>query len=96
MVDKIEIKLIDYELIIESNICYINNKTIPLKEEDIDNIIRIIRNWNNNYTNKKVIGENNDYIYIYKNNKKYSYTFKNEYPKDIDNLTSYIGDMYAR
>lgn len=96
MIDKIEIKLMNYKLILENQKCYINNKDIKLNDEDIDNIIRIIRNWNNNYTNNKVIGENHDYIYIYKNNHKHSYLFNNNYPSDINNLISYIGDMYVR
>ena len=96
MIDKIEIKLMNYELVIKENTCYINNKSIKLNKEDMENIIRIIRNWTHEYTNNKIIGENHDYINIYEDNKKYSYAFHNNYPTDMDNLISYIGDMYAR
>lgn len=96
MIDKIEIKLMNYELIIENKTCHINDKNVILNDYDIDNIIRIIRNWNKEYTNNKIIGENHDYIFIYENNKKYSYLFNNNYPTNINNLVSYIGDMYDR
>lgn len=96
MIDKIEIKLMNYELVIKENTCCINNKSIKLNKDDMENIIRIIRNWTHEYTNNKIIGESHDYINIYEDNKKYSYVFHNNYPTDMDNLISYIGDMYAR
>ena len=77
-------------------VIFINNKSIKLNKDDMENIIRIIRNWTHEYTNNKIIGESHDYINIYEDNKKYSYVFHNNYPTDMDNLISYIGDMYAR
>lgn len=96
MINKMEIKLVNYVVIIENETCYINNKEIKLNDNDIDNIIRIIRNWNSKYTNKEIISEKIDYINIFENNKKYTYLFDGNYPIDINKLIFYIGDMYAR
>lgn len=93
MINKVEIKLMDYYLIINNNKCQINDKEIIINTKDIDNIIRIIRSWKNLYINNKVIGENKDYIII---NDKYKYIFNNNYPDNINVLVSYIGDMYDR
>ena len=49
MINKIEIKLMNYIVFIKNDICIINNKTINLKKEDIDNMIRMIRNWKELY-----------------------------------------------
>ena len=96
MINKIEIKLMNYIVFIKNDICIINNKTINLKKEDIDNMIRMIRNWKELYTNHQIIGENHDYINIYENNNKYEYIFHNSYPKDIECLVNYLGEMYER
>ena len=45
MIKRIEMVLPNYEVIIEENKGLINNMEIQIKDEDIKDIIRIIRNW---------------------------------------------------
>lgn len=96
MINNIEINIQNYNLIIDNNHCIINNTPIPIKTIDIDNIIGIIRNWNPNYYNNKIIGEDNYFIKIHYNNKINIYKFKNDYPSNFKELTNYVGEMYDR
>ena len=80
----------------DSNICIINNKNCVLKSDDIDNIIRIIRNWDYDYSNNKIIGEVHYMIKIVYDNREYRYKFDNAFPDNFLELVNYIGGIYER
>ena len=96
MIDRIEIYLPGYIGILSQENAIINNKNISINEEDIENIIRIIRSWNKNYI-AKYLDKNTYRIRLYSDNKMLSeYYFNNLFPDDFDDLIRVIGDIYDR
>ena len=66
MINIIDMYLPNYKVIIKNNYAYINDKTLLLKEEDKENIIREIRAWKEEYRGK-ALEETEYYIRIYNN-----------------------------
>ena len=98
MIRKIEMIISNFNVLIdkENNNCIINDRECVLKSDDIDNIIRIIRNWDYNYINNKIIGENHNMINIICNDNEYKYRFDNAFPDNFRDLVDYIGGIYDR
>ena len=96
MIDRIEMDVFNYKVLIENDKCVINEMVCILENDDIDNIIRIIRNWKYEYRNNTIIGENHYFINIMSEGKEYVYNFDNEFPDDFKTLVDYIGGIYAR
>ena len=97
MISRIEMFISGYNVLIENNRkCVINDKECVLKSDDIDNIIRIIRNWDYDYSNNKIIGEVHYMIKIVYDNHEYRYKFDNAFPDNFLELVNYIGGIYER
>ena len=68
MITRIEMLLNSYKILIKKETnqyyCQINDKNCILSDEDIDNLIRIIRNWEHTYQNNNLIERNINYIKI--------------------------------
>ena len=98
MIEKIEMNINNFNVLIdkEHNKCIINDKECEIKSDDIDNIIRIIRNWDYSYINNKVIGESHYIIKIICDDNEYKYRFDNAFPDNFLELVRYIGGIYER
>ena len=91
-----EIDIINYKILIEDDRCIINDKICKLDDSDINNIIRIIRDWDYLYRDDKVIGDNQSFIKVFSEDKEYVYKFYNTFPDDFNRLVDYIGGIYDR
>ena len=97
MISRIEMFISGYNVLIENNRkCFINDKECILKSDDIDNIVRIIRNWKYCYNNSKLFGESHYIIKVICANEEVIYKFNNDFPDNFLELVRYIGGMYAR
>lgn len=95
MVEKIKINIPNYIVDIDKDKCIINDKEIYINKEDIDGIIRIIRNWKNEY--RGFIPSGNEYnIVINSDGKEYIYKFINAFPDDFFILNTFLGGLYDR
>lgn len=96
MINKIEMYLPNYNVIIDNNNAYINDKTLLLNEEDIDNIIREIRAWKEEYK-KNALEESDYYIRLYNNDELVkAHLFHGSFPENFNNLLEIVGDLYDR
>jgi hypothetical protein len=96
MIDKIEMCLPNYILVIKNNICIINDKNVYIDNNTIDDILGIIRLWKDKYGNNP-LRNNNYYIRIYSNDEVINdYSFNGSYPKNFKNLLDLVGDIYDR
>ena len=94
MVKSIELLLPFYKAIICEGESIINDKKVNVTKNDIDEIVRIIRDWDTEYRNTfsqdiytiKVITDKGEYVY----------KFLNAFPDDYYLLEKFIGDLYAR
>lgn len=96
MIERIEMDIFSYKVLIENNKCVINNKLCNLLDDDISNIIRIIRDWKYEYRDNTIIGENHYFIRIISEGFEYIYNFYSNFPGDFKTLVDYIGGIYAR
>ena len=98
MLNIIDMDIDGYHVFIDNDNsrCIINDKLCKLKEDDVGNIIRIIRNWDDVYINNKIIGENHYSIRIVCDGEEYCYRFYNEFPSNFLELVCYIGGLYDR
>lgn len=94
MVKKIEIDIPGYNAIINNKLCLINGKKIITKENDINNIIRIIRTWKTEYKNK--FSEDIFTIKVITDTEEVLYKFNSEFPKDFNLLEKCMENIYDR
>lgn len=90
----IEMMLPNYVVFINKNNCTINDKKIKISDEDIDNIIRIIRYWDNIYQSDILDGR--EYFISIRSNHEIMYRFRNKFPSDFNLLINYLGGLYDR
>jgi len=97
MVNRIEMELPGYKVSINDGICIINNQKIKITKEDVDNIIRTIRTWDNIYKSNSITEEvYNIYLYDNEDNLLDEFLFEGNYPSLFSNLLELIGELYAR
>ncbi len=96
MINKIEMYLPNYNVIIDDNNAYINDKTLLLNAEDIENIIREIRAWKEDYK-KNALEESDYYIRLYNNDELVkAHLFHDSFPENFKNVVDIVGDLYDR
>lgn len=74
----------------------INGKQVLLNEDDINNLLRIIRYWHNEYRNDKIISKENYFITINTDDEEETINFNGSYPDDLYILLDFLGDLYDR
>jgi len=94
MIKRIEMVLPNYEVIIEENKGLINNMEIHIKDEDIKDIIRIIRNWKKEYKSKTI--DNMYSIRVISDSEETVYKFIDDFPDDYYLLEELLGVLYDR
>ncbi len=94
MVKKIEIDIPGYNAIINDKLCLINGKKIIINENDINDIIRIIRTWKTEYKNK--FSEDIFTIKVITDTEEVLYKFNSEFPKDFYLLEKCMENIYDR
>ena len=97
MIYKIEMLIPSYKVSIIGNKGIINNKEVPITEEDIDSIARDIRLWKPSYKGNHIV-DTVHYIYLYdeNDNKIGSFTFDGDYPDDFHNLVDTVRVLYDK
>ena len=93
MIEIIEMHLPNYEIQISNNDALINGKKIKLNDDDIKNIIRIIRMWKPSYNNG--VEKEKYYIYLKTNKEESKISFISSFPDDFYHLTDFLGVLYA-
>ena len=74
----------------------INDKQVLLNEDDINNLLRIIRYWHNEYRNDKFISKEEYFITINTDDEEETINFNGSYPDDLYILLDFLGDLYDR
>ena len=74
----------------------INDKQVLLNEDDINNLLRIIRYWHNEYRNDKIISKEEYFITINTDGEEETINFNGSYPDDLYILLDFLGDLYDR
>ena len=74
----------------------INDKQVLLNEDDINNLLRIIRYWHNEYRNDKIISKEEYFITINTDDEEETINFNGSYPDDLYILLDFLGDLYDR
>ena len=74
----------------------INGKQVLLNEDDINNLLRIIRYWHNEYRNDKIISKEKYFITINTDDEEETINFNGSYPDDLYILLDFLGDLYDR
>ena len=94
MIKEIEMFLPNYMVKISNDVCTINDKEIPISGEEIDDIIRILRDWKYIYSSLIPSGEH--YYILIKSSKSYEYKFQNSFPDNFSELEDLLGELYAK
>lgn len=94
MVKRIEIDIPKWKAIIVEGESLINDKNILLDGSNMQDIIRIIRNWNNEYVSNFI--EEIYSIKIILDNGEDIFKFYNRFPKDFYKLNEYLEELYER
>jgi len=97
MINKIEMIIPNYNVSIIGDKGIINNKEVPITEDDIDSIARDIRLWKSTYKGSHLV-DTVHYIYLYdeNDNKIGSFTFDGDYPDDFHNLVDTVRVLYDK
>lgn len=77
----------------KNNLITINNKTKEISEEKINDLIRIIRTWKNEYKNKKKIDSETFKIIINSNTETETITGNGDYPDNYNTFKEWIDDI---
>ena len=96
MIEKLEMHLPNYEVQISNTNSFINGRKIIINDEDIRNIIRIIRLWKNLYKDVNGLDKEKYYIYIKTDKEETFINFISNFPADFSHLTAFLGDLYVR
>jgi hypothetical protein len=94
MVDKIEIMIPNYSAIINEGKSFINDREVEVKENDIEEIVRIIRDWKQEY--KARFAEDIYTIRVFAEDEEVTYRFYSAFPDDFYLLVDYLGVLYDR
>ena len=77
------------------NICYKNNKEYKVTNEFLENIIRTIRTWKNEYGNHSNLIDSEEFnIIIETKDTKETYHGKGLYPENYDYLKNLLGELH--
>lgn len=90
----IDNKNIDIYIDIVRKIIITNNKEQKITEEKIDELIRIIRTWDNVYNNKNIIDAESFFIKVDTNEGIEIIKGSGEYPDNYILLKEWISDFY--
>ena len=94
MIKKIEIKIPNYTAIIKKGKSFINDCEIDVNKTDIDEMVRIIRDWKEEY--KARFAEDIYTVRIITDKEDVTYRFYNAFPDDFNLLVDYLGVLYDR
>ena len=83
---------INFLLIYENNICYLNDKKYIVNKEWKDNLIRIIRTWKNEYGTKSGI-DLEEFTITITSDKKELIHGKGIFPTNYNSLIEILGDL---
>lgn len=94
MINRIEIDIPNWKAIIVDGESIINDKIINLNNKNIQDIVRIIRNWNNEYKDNYELNIHS--IRVITDDFEEVYRFYNKYPNNFINLIKYLEELYDR
>ena len=83
-------------IIYPRNICYINRKKYILSQEYLEELIRIIRTWENEYGNSKNIDDEEFQIIIKTKKEQEIFHGKGKYPENYICFKDLIGGIYVK
>jgi len=97
-VNKIDIYLNELYVVIDllGKYIEINNNRIDINCNDINNLFKIIRLWNNKYVDNNIIDSEEFKINIYSSDGIEVIYGKGKYPNNYNELKDWVGGMYAR
>ena len=72
----------------------VDNNTITIDDEKVENLIRIIRTWKNTSLNSNIIDDENYIIKIISNNGEEIIKGKANSTKDYEMFKNWLGDLY--
>ena len=96
MIEKLEMHLPNYEVQINNSDALINGKKIRINDNDIINLIRIIRMWKTSYENDNNLEKEKYYIFLKTDKEETIFNFISSFPNDFYHLTNFLGDLYVR
>ena len=96
MIEKLEMHLPNYEVQINNSAALINGKKIRINDNDIINLLRIIRMWKTNYEDDNNIEKEKYYIFLKTDKEETIFNFISSFPDDFYHLTNFLGDLYVR
>ena len=83
-------------IIYPRKICYINRKKYILSKEYLEELIRIIRTWENEYISNKNIDDEEFQIVIKTENDQEIFHGKGKYPENYACFKDLIGGIYVK
>ena len=88
---------IEFNILIDviNKIIILNNKQKEITDEKINELLRIIRTWENSYQSNNIIDGEEFLIKINTDNKTEIIKGKGKYPENYNLLKSWIGDIYG-
>ena len=86
----------NYEVHISDSIALVNGKKISINEDNMKNIIRIIRNWEPSYKSDNAIEKEKYYIHLKTDKEESVINFIGSFPDDFYHLTDFLGGLYVR
>ena len=97
-IDKIEVTENDryLEIYPNKNIVIIEGKPYEIKTEDIRELLRIIRNWDNAYYSSKGIDGNRFEVVVYSKGEKTIMRGLRKLPDNYDSFVSLVRSIYGR
>ena len=95
-IDRIEITENSVQLTIfpKEHKAIINDKDYLIKDEKINELFDIIKNWENEYIDNSYYDGNSYSIYIFHEGKVTKYIGKRAYPQNYEMFTNYIRSIY--
>ena len=79
---------------LDNNIIFVNGIKKSITNEKIESLLRIIREWENNYNNNNTIDGENFSIKINTNNNVNLITGNGDYPNNYIEFKNWIGEFY--
>ena len=77
-------------------VCYLDNKKYTVDDKFLDEIVRIITYWDNEYGVGKGIDIEEFTITVYSNKKKTKYHGKGKYPDNYFRIKQLLGELNVR
>ena len=96
MIKEIKMHLPSYEVTLLQKGAIINDKEIVFTKDEFNDIVRIIRLWNNTYYSLSAVDMEKYYIIVKTDKDESLIEFIGTFPDDFFCLVNYLGDLYAR